>query len=289
MLGFFAPMFGSPATDLATLLNGVPGFFSPNAALLKGIDAPVGVERAAIYSVDPLRNFLPKLVDFDRLNSGIPRFTLGLVGVPDSQMRYFDSTYGKIGIDHVLGSSAVPPTFPAVRIDGKAYWDGGIYSNTPVEAVFDDSPRQSSVIFAVQIWHTRGQEPETVAQVFARQKDIMFGSRSKSHIARQAELHRMRHVVRTLVQMLPEGQRNTPEAQELAGYGCTSVMHLVEINAEALDGETNSREYDFTKATIEARWHAGYADTHRMIAKRPWDNKIDPSVGVAMYASDATD
>jgi NTE family protein len=289
MLGFFAPMFGSPATDLATLLNGVPGFFSPNAAFLKGIDAPVGVERAAIYSVDPLRNFLPKLVDFDRLNSGIPRFTLGLVGVPDSQMRYFDSTYGKIGIDHVLGSSAVPPTFPAVRIDGKAYWDGGIYSNTPVEAVFDDSPRQSSVIFAVQIWHTRGQEPETVAQVFTRQKDIMFGSRSKSHIARQAELHRMRHVVRTLVQMLPEGQRNTPEAQELAGYGCTSVMHLVEINAEALDGETNSREYDFTKATIEARWHAGYADTHRMIAKRPWDNKIDPSVGVAMYASDATD
>jgi NTE family protein len=89
--------------------------------------------------------------------------------------------------------------------------------------------------------------------------------------------------------MLPEGQRNTPEAQELADYGCTSVMHLVEINAEALDGETNSREYDFTKATIEARWHAGYADTHRMIAKRPWDNKIDPSVGVAMYASDATD
>jgi NTE family protein len=287
ILDLFAPMFGSPATDLATLLSGVPGFFSPNAAFLKGVDAPVGVEHAAIYSVDPLRKFLPELVDFDRLNSGSPRFTLGLVGVPDSQMRYFDSAYGKIGLDHILGSSAVPPTFPAVRIDGKAYWDGGIYSNTPVEAVFDDSPRQSSVIFAVQIWHTRGPEPKSVAQVFARQKDIMFGSRSKSHIARQAELHRMRHVVRTLVDMLPEQQRNTPEVQDLASYGCTTVMHLVEINAEPLEGETNSREYDFTKATIEARWHAGYADTRRMIAKRPWENKIDPSVGVAVYASDA--
>jgi NTE family protein len=114
----------------------------------------------------------------------------------------------------------------------------------------------------------------------------MFGSRSKSHIARQAELHRMRHVVRTLVGMLSEEQRNTPEVQDLAGFGCTSVMHLVEINAEALDGETNSREYDFTKTTIEARWHAGYADTCRMIEKRPWENKIDPSVGVAVYASD---
>jgi len=286
LLGLVAPMFGSPATDLATLLSGVPGFFSPNSHFLKGIDAPVGVERAAIYSIDPLRKFLPDLVDFERLNSGNPRFTLGLVGVPDSQMQYFDSAYGKIGIDHVLGSSAVPPTFPAVRIDGKAYWDGGIYSNTPVEAVFDDSPRQSSVIFAVQIWHARGPEPESVAEVFARQKDIMFGSHSKSHIARQAELHRMRHVVRTLVEMLPEERRNTPEVQDLARYGCTTVMHLVEINAEPLEGETNSREYDFTKTTIEARWHAGYTDTGRVIAKRPWENKIDPSVGVAVYASD---
>jgi len=287
LLGLFAPMFGSPATDLATLLSGVPGFFSPNAAFMRGLEAPVGVENAAIYSVDPLRQYLPELVDFDRLNSGMPRFTLGLVGVRDSRMRYFDSSYGKIGLDHVLGSSAVPPTFPAVRIDGEAYWDGGIYSNTPVEAVLDDSPRQSSVIFAVQIWHTRGPEPKSVAQVFARQKDIMFGSRSKSHIARQAELHRMRHIVRALIGMLPEEQRNMAEVQDLAGYGCSTLMHLVEINAEPLDGETNSREYDFSKATIEARWQAGYADTRRMIARRPWDNKIDPSVGVALYASDA--
>jgi NTE family protein len=288
MWSFFAPMFGSPVTDLATLLNGVPRFFSPNAAFLKGIDAPVGVEQAAIYSVDPLREFLPELVDFDRLNSGMPRFTVGLVGVSDSRMSYFDSSYGKIGLDHILGSSAVPPTFPAVRIDGKAYWDGGIYSNTPVEAVFDDSPRQSSVIFAVQIWHTYGPEPKSVAEVFARQKDIMFGSRSRSHIERQAELHRMRHAVRTLVGMLPEAQRTTLEVQDLASLGCTSLMHLVEINAEALEGETNSREYDFSKTTIEARWHAGYTDTVRMIEKRPWENKIDPSVGVAVYASDGS-
>ena len=287
LLGVVTPLVGSPATDLATLLTGVPGFFSPNPAFLLGPEAPVGIERAAMYSVDPLRKLLPELVDFDRVNSGKPRFTLGLVGVRDSQMRYFDSNYGKIGLDHVLGSSAVPPTFPAVRIDGEAYWDGGIYSNTPVEAVFDDDPRQSSVVFAVQIWHTRGPEPESVAQVFARQKDIMFGSRSRSHIGRQAQLHRMRHIIRTLVGMLSEEQRKTFEVQELAGYGCSTVMHLVEINAEPLEGETNSREYDFSPATIEARWQAGYADTRRTIARRPWDDPVDPAVGVALYASDA--
>jgi NTE family protein len=287
LLGVLAPMFGNPTPELATLLTGVPGFFSPNPAFLLGPEAHVGIERAAMYSVDPLRKLLPELVDFDLVNAGKPRFTLGLVGVRDSRMRYFDSNYGKIGLDHVLGSSAVPPTFPAVRIDGEPYWDGGIYSNTPFEAVFDDTPRQSSVVFAVQIWHTRAPEPESVAEVFARQKDIMFGSRSSSHIARQAQLHRMRHIVRTLVGMLPEAQRNTPEVQELAGYGCTTVMHLVEINAEALEGENNSREYDFSRATIETRWQAGYEDTSRMVAKRPWDNPVDPTVGVALYASDA--
>ena len=152
-------MFGNPTSELATLLTGVPGFFSPNPAFLLGPEAQVGVERAAMYSVDPLRKLLPELVDFDLVNSGKPRFTLGLVSVRDSQMRYFDSNYGKVGLDHVLGSSAVPPTFPAVRIDGEAYWDGGIYSNTPVEAVFDDDPRQSSVVFAVQIWHARARNP----------------------------------------------------------------------------------------------------------------------------------
>ena len=128
---------------------------------------------------------------------------------------------------------------------------------------------------------------KSVAQVFARQKDIMFGSRSRSHIAAQARLHRLRHVVRTLFDLLPEDKRNTPEVQELADYGCATTMHLLEINAEPLDGETNSREYDFSPATINARWQAGYVDTCRVIARRPWDNPIDPAVGVAVYASDA--
>jgi NTE family protein len=97
----------------------------------------------------------------------------------------------------------------------------------------------------------------------------------------------MRHVVRTLVDMVPEERRNTADVQELADYGCATTVHLLEINADRLDGESNSREYDFSSATIVARWQAGYADTCRMIAQRPWENPIDPAVGVALYASDA--
>jgi NTE family protein len=278
--------FAGPWGPLTTLLAGVPGFFSPNPAVAWGVETKVGVERAALYSIDPLKKLLPRLIDFDLINSRKPRLTLGLVNVRSGEMRYFDSREQAIGPDHVLGSSAIPPSFPAVRLDGEAYWDGGIYSNTPVEVVFDDNPRRSSVVFAVQIWHTRGPEPDSIAQVFMRQKDILFGSRSRSHIARHAQLHRMRHVVSQLYKMLPEERRNTPEAKALAAYGCATVMHLLEINARPIDGETNMRDFDFSKAAIHTRWQAGYADARGMIARRPWENPVDPSVGVAVYVSD---
>jgi len=278
-----------PWSQLTPLLAGVPGFYYPNPAAAWGPETKVGIERASLYHVDPLKRLLPDLVDFALINSGQPRFTLGLASVRSGQMRYFDSRYETISIDHVLGSSAIPPSFPAVRIDGEAYWDGGIYSNTPVEVVFDDYPRRSSVVFAVQIWHTRGPEPESIAQVFMRQKDILFGSRSRSHIARQAQIHRMRHVIRELVGMVPPERANTPEVQELADWGCATTMHLIEINAEPIDGETNARDFDFSQAAIDARWQAGYADASRMIERRPWSDPIDPEVGVAVYASDASE
>jgi len=92
--------------------------------------------------------------------------------------------------------------------------------------------------------------------------------------------------VRELFSMLPEERKDTPEARELAAWGCGTQMHLVEINAEPIDGETNARDFDFSQAAIEARWQAGYADACRMIERRPWADPIDPMLGVAVYASD---
>jgi NTE family protein len=174
-----------------------------------------------------------------------------------------------------------------VLIDGEYYWDGGVYSNSPIEVVFDEEPRKSSVVFAIQIWHTRGPRPETLSHAFMREKDILFGTRSKTHIMRQAQLHRMRRIIRELLDMLPEEQKNSPRAKELAGWSCTTTMHLVEINAQPIEGETNARDYDFSRAAVQARWQAGYADTCRMLERRPWDDPVDPSTDITLYQSDA--
>ena len=282
------PRLPEPWNQISPLVAGVPSFFYPNPALAWGIDTPVGIEQAAMYLVEPLKKVLPTLVDFDLLNSGSPRFTVGLTAVETGAICYFDSKQDKIALDHILGSSAVPPCFPAVLVDGHYYWDGGVYSNSPVEVVFDEYPRQSSVVFAVQIWPTHGPQPASLSHAFMRVKDILFGSRSRGHIMRQAQLHRMRRIVRELVEMLPEEKRDSPRVKELAGWGCTTTMHLVEINAQPLDGDSNARDFDFSRATVQKRWRAGYADASRTISREPWNDATDPATDIMVYASDAT-
>ena len=134
-----------------TVLSGVPAFFRLNAQALRGVHAELGVEQASYYSTEPLRSTLLSLVDFARIGDGGTRMTVGAVNANTGAMRYFDSRELSLGIEHVMASGALPPAFPAVRIDGEPYWDGGIYSNTPIEAVLDDNPRRDSLIFAVNV------------------------------------------------------------------------------------------------------------------------------------------
>ena len=279
----FGATFDAMTGGLATLWSGLPGFFSPNFAASWGLRTQVGVERAAFYSAESLRATLGELIDADLINSGKPRLTVGAVNVRSGKMHYFDSRDTKLGLDHVMASGALPPALPAVRIGDDPYWDGGIYSNTPIEAVFADKPRRDSVIFAVQVWHAEGPEPDSLWQVFNRQKDIQYGSRVDSHIAQQKQLHQMRHIVRELVKLLPEHERTSAKVRNMADYGCGTTMHVVRLAAPRLAGEDHMRDIDFSAAGIQARWRAGYADTQSIVRNRPWTAFVDPMVGVAVH------
>jgi NTE family protein len=279
----FAMMGGNIVAQMMTIFGGIAGYFAPNRALAFGLHAPVGVEQAGFYSIDALHHTLSDVLDFTRINAGRPRLTVGAVNVRSGKMHYFDSRDMPITLEHVLASGALPPAFPAIRIDGDPYWDGGIYSNTPVETVFDDYPRRDSVVFTVQMWHAAGPEPESLWQVLNRQKDIQYASRADSHIMRQEHIHQLRHIVRELVRVMPEAQRETPEVKEMAGYGCGTIMHIVRLNAPRLDREDHLRDIDFTSAGIHARWQAGYSDTMRTLERRPWQMHVDPMVGVAVH------
>src|SRR5919198_5113575 len=200
----------------STLLGGIAGFFEPNPLAFLGAHYPLGRDKAGFYSTMPLEKTLAELVDFSLIKHCTPRLTVGAAHVRTSEMRYFDSRETAITARHVMASGALPPAFPAVRIDGELYWDGGILSNTPTEVVFDDTPRRNSVIFAVHMWNPTGPEPETIWQVLHRHKDIQYSSRVASHISRQRQIHKMRHVVSELVKQIPAQLRDTDAVRELA-------------------------------------------------------------------------
>jgi NTE family protein len=277
------PGFNERLAYWSTITHGIPGFFRPNPLAHAGDAYPLGAERAGYYSTAPLEATLSELVDFDLVNRCKPRLTVGAAHVRTSQMRYFDSRDGTLGIKHVMASGALPPAFPAVRIDGELYWDGGILSNTPTEVVFDDNPRKDSLIFAVHLWNPHGAEPTTMAEVLNRHKDVQYSSRIASHIARQQQAHRLRHVINQLAAKLPEAERNRPEVRELTGYGCQTRMHVVRLLAPLLDRETHTKDIDFSPAGIMQRWDAGYAHTKAVLERTPWVGEFDPLSGVILH------
>ena len=271
---------GNLLANMTTVMRGIPAFFEPNLSALRGARASVGVESAAYYSTEPLRRTLTELVDLEHLGTGHTRLTVGAVNACTGAMRYFDSRDEPLGLDHIMASGALPPAFPAVRIEGQPYWDGGIYSNTPIEAVLDDKPRHDSLIFAVNVWHQSGPEPESIWQVLSRQKDIQYASRADSHITRQKQIHRLRHVIRELQKQIPANRQNDAKVKELAAWGCSTTMHVAHLVAPRLEGEDHTKDIDFTPAGVSARREAGYADTLRMIERSPWNAPCDPIEGV---------
>jgi len=271
---------GAMLATMSTVIRGLPSFFLPNPAAWRGARARANVEDASYYSTAPLRETLTELIDWNTLRDGRTRLTVGAVNVCSGRMRYFDSRAEPLGIDHVMASGALPPAFGAVRVDGEPYWDGGIYSNTPIEAVLDDRPRRDSLIFAVNVWHQIGPEPESIWEVMSRQKDIQYASRADSHIARQKQIHRLRHVIRELTKELPAAKQADRKVKELAAWGCGTQMHVAHLLAPRLECEDHTKDIDFTPTGIRVRRDAGYADTMRMLERAPWTVPADPIEGV---------
>jgi NTE family protein len=268
---------------LATVFGGLPHFFAPRAGAFLNPRHALGPENAAYYSTAALKETLGGLIDFAQLNSGAPRITVGAASVKTGDMCYFDSRVCALDISHVMASGALPPAFAAVRVGEDLYWDGGILSNTPIEAVFDDNPRRSSLVFSVQMWHPRGPEPSSIWDVISRQKDVQYASRTEAQITRQKQIHRMRHIIKDLSDLLPEDVRTRPEVRELASYGCTTRMHVVRLLAPPIKDEDQTKDIDFSAKGIATRWAAGLADTRQVLEEKPWEREVDPLEGFVLH------
>jgi NTE family protein len=255
------------AYAMSNLLGGAPGFFMPRAIPpLFSISGTL--DSNSFYDVSPLRGTLEALVDFDRISSGAMRLCVGAVNVRSGNFRYFDSDEEKITPDHIIASGSLPPGFPATRIGDDYYWDGGIVSNTPLDWVLGTRPRKDTLAFQVDLWNARGELPDDLIGLDLRQKEIRFSSRTRANTDQFRKMQRLRRAAKRILQMLPDQEllQNDPEIALLQSEADETVYNIVHLIYRAKRYETSSKDYQFSRTTMEEHWAAGYVDTARTLA-----------------------
>jgi NTE family protein len=271
-------------TTIDSVTQGVTGFYTPRWFNPFWMGWPVAAETASFYDTTALEQTLTRLVDLDVLNSpGGVRMTVSAMRVTCGQLDNFDTAHQPVSIKHVMASGALPPGFPPVRVDGQLYWDGGLYSNTPLEIVLSDEPRVDTICFMVDLWSAEGPEPQTLEQVQTRQKDVLYASRSRRHIDAYLRGHRLRRLVRMLRQKVPDGALSEQEQQELDAVGSDATMHIVRLAYAGRDWQMASKDINFSRGSIEWRWQQGYQDAMRAIDHGAWRARAPEGAGVLVH------
>jgi NTE family protein len=259
------------------LVSGASGFFSPRfpAPWLH----PAGtVDATSIYDTGGLKATLEQLIDFDRLNTRAMRLSIGAVNVRSGNLVYFDNATHAIGPEHIMASGALPPGFPAIEIEGEHYWDGGLVSNTPLQWLGDSQPRRDTLAFQVDLWSASGELPRTIAEVSTRQKEIQYSSRTRAGTDNFKYVQRLRRAMADLLEKLPEPLQKGPEAQLLRPAAERKVYNIVHLIYRARNYEGHSKDYDFSRSSMEEHWSAGYHDAvrtlrHPEVLQRPTNHE----------------
>jgi NTE family protein len=250
---------------LGTLFWGAPEFFQPRVP--PPIFVPGALPNAlGFYDTKPLKTLLESLVDFDRINhSQAMRFGVGAVNVKTGNFIYFENQTHKIGPEHIMASGALPPGFPAIEVDGEYYWDGGIVSNTPLQWVLDSRPRVDTLAFQVDLWSARGELPRDMIEVDVRQKDIRYSSRTRASTDQFRSLQSVRRAAAKLLEGMHPELRQSAEAELLAQEADSKVYNIIHMIYRARRYEGSSKDYEFSRRTMEEHWQSGYSDMERTL------------------------
>jgi NTE family protein len=270
------------AAALRALLVGQSGFFRPRfpppfLSLFSGDAA------TSFYDTAPLRATLERLVDFDLLNAGNVRVSVGAVNVRSGNLVYFDTAERRLRPEHFMASGALPPGFPAVEIDGEYYWDGGMVSNTPLSRVLNSEPHRDTLTFQVDLWSAKGRLPYDLLEVASRQKDIQYSSRTRAITNQALQMQKMRQAVRRLMAEVPEAVRRHPEIQaiaELTSERACNIVHLI-YQSKAFEG--HSKDYEFGPQAMREHWQSGLEDIRRTLADPRHLSRPAPDQGIVTH------
>jgi NTE family protein len=244
----------------SALMVGQKGFFHPRfppAALSAALD-PACVGH---YDTRPLKDTLESLCDFDRINDGGLRVSVGAVNVRTGNFVYFDNRRTRLRPEHFMASGALPPAFPAIEIDGEYYWDGGLVSNTPLSRILEQNLARDTLVFQVDLWSARGPVPRSLSEVGDRVQDIRYSSRTRLVTDQMQAYRRMQRLLREVLDKVPaklrDGDPACKQATALASDKRSNIIHLIYRDKPY---EQHFRDYQFGLATMREHWATGLHD-----------------------------
>ena len=254
-----------------TLIEGQGGFFAPRMHAPFGGFGRKRPDQVSYYDTSALRDTLLRYANFDRINDGNIRVSVGAVNVRTGNLVYFDNSKMRLAPEHFIASGALPPGFPAVEIDGEFYWDGGLVSNTPLTEIIRESQHKDTLVFQLDLWSARGKLPGDFLDVSERTKDIQYSSRTRAITAFMSQNQKHAQMIKALLEHIPEHVRLAHpllrDAQKTADGSAVNVVHLIYKNKTF---EGHYKDYEFSKDTMREHWASGLEDIRRSFGHPEW-------------------
>jgi NTE family protein len=241
------------------LTSGANDFFTPrHPAPYFQPDGTVGA--TSYYDTSNLRSTLERLVDFDRINKGGMRLSVGAVNVRTGNFAYFDTENMTIRPEHIIASGSLPPGFPATEVDGELYWDGGLVSNTPLQWVVDGETRLNTLALQIDLWPAVGNVPRNLLDVLMRQKEIQYSSRTRAGTNQFKRKQQLRGALADLLANLPKDMQDNENAVLLKQVADHKVYNIVHLIYRSRQYEGQSKDFDFSRLAMNEHWQSGLAD-----------------------------
>jgi len=277
-----ARAWSNQVAAMNALVSGAAEFFKPRFPP-PHFQPPGSLDAISFYDLADLKGNLERLVDFDRINAGETRLSVGAVNVRSGNFVYFDSETHHIKAEHIMASGALPPGFPAIEIEGEFYWDGGLISNTPLQWVLESTPRRDTLAFQIDLWSAHGEFPNTIDEALVRVKEIQFSSRTRANTDNFKRMQQVRSALSKLLPQLPKDAKDSAEFELLNSIADHKVYNIVQMIYRAKHHEGHSKDYEFSRQTMKDHWEAGYHDAVRTLRHPELFERPHGKSGVATF------